>query len=329
MLKIGFVGDINPGEYYTSLGHGPRSCFDVSDPLINCKSLLLACDTVVGNLEAPVTTQARAGNDYFDWGLIGGANSIPKLRSANFGYLLVSNNHSVQHGEHIFAETLSILNENHITPLGLKGQDLTIIAKEGVSVGILAASDVPDNTDKKQQLYQVYNEEFLEKVKASIPNVDHMVVFLHWGDEASTTPTSRQKEIAEKLKNIGVSAVIGSHPHLFYSIEKQNNFICAYSLGNFIFDLAWEKRLTNSGILTISFQKNGLTAEVTPLKLTKHGCVPKISGQTKAVHDVVTLYDNGKEMSHQQIKKIAYLLRYIYKGKTGLKIKFLKSKIKK
>lgn len=327
MLKIGFVGDINPGEYYTSLGHGPRRCFDEADPLTECKHLLLGCDTVVGNLEAPVTDRARSGRNYFDWGLLGNVNSIIKLKGSNFGYLSVSNNHSVQHGEKIFAETISMLNQNGIVPLGLKSQELTVILKDDISVGILAASDVLDNTDKKQQLYQVYNQDFLEKIKSCINKVDHIVVFLHWGDEASTVPTLRQREIAGVLREMGVSAVIGSHSHLFYPIEMEESFICAYSLGNFIFDLAWEQRLTRSGILAISFEKKSLSAEITPLQLTDHGCIPRIAGDTKSMKGNVNLYNNGQQMKNQQFKKIIYLLRYIHKGKTLLKLKFLKSKI--
>ena len=66
------------------------------------------------------------------------------------------------------------------------------------------------------------------------PNVDVLFVAMHWGEEYTHKPNSNQRETAEYLASLGVDVIIGCHPHVIQPIEKINNTIVYYSLGNFI-----------------------------------------------------------------------------------------------
>ena len=58
---------------------------------------------------------------------------------------------------------------------------------------------------------------------------------MHWGKEFATSPTTRQLRIAKYLHSLGVTAVIGAHPHVQQVIRKTKHKVIAYSLGNFLF----------------------------------------------------------------------------------------------
>ena len=326
-MKLFFVGDINLGEYYTSIGNGPKTYFQNNDPFELVGPLLNSADAVIGNLESPVTSKSVESNSLQEMALIGRTKDIAALAKANFRYMQIANNHSVQHGEDVFFETVTELKKNNIKPLGLANQSCEIIECNGITVGFLCASDVPDNTFKNQNIYQRLSEEFITKVKIAITDVDHLIVLLHWGSESSTEPLPAQKLIANQLKQIGVRAVIGSHTHLFYEIEASQNFLCAYSLGNFIFDLSWDKRLLKSGILELDFSKKSFSSRVHPITISKNGCLPVLAGGAIEINGSVKLYNLKKNMGHQQIKKTYYLLKNIFKGNTKLKFLFLLKKI--
>ena len=66
---------------------------------------------------------------------------------------------------------------------------------------------------------------------------------MHWGVEYTHTPNSEQVKIANYLADLGVEVVIGCHPHVIQPIEKIDNTLVIYSLGNFISAQEGEKKL--------------------------------------------------------------------------------------
>ena len=69
---------------------------------------------------------------------------------------------------------------------------------------------------------------------------DFIVVYLHWGYEYQDYPNTMQKEISQKLCDMGVDLLVGGHPHVvqpvatYTSADGENKMLCYYSLGNFI-----------------------------------------------------------------------------------------------
>lgn len=285
-------------------------------------------DCVVGNLEASITDMNSDPDDPERMVLKVDPAIAYQFKDAGFKILQVANNHSIQHGADAFHQSIGILKELSIETVGLNRQEPVVIRQGDTSIGFLAASDVPDNTDKAQNLYQRLDDEFLEIVARSVETVDHLVVMLHWGLEESTVPLPYQRELAQTLRDLGVRAIIGSsHTHLFYETESRENFVCAYSLGNFVFDLCWDDRLVKSGILELDFSKTEVSGKVWPVIIRENGCLPTISGDPVRLSDSVTLYDHGNSLEWQQTKKVIYLLSNIFKGNTKLKSTFFKRKV--
>lgn len=321
-MKIMFVGDVSLGEYYMSFGHGPRTYANSQNVFASVQDIFKSSDMVVGNLEAPITSLNYDLNEPESVVLKADPCHAEQLNNAGFRVMQVANNHTVQHGDGGFEETLQILEKNGISPVGLTQQKPVSIQHDGMCIGFMAASDVPDNTDKAQAKYQRLDEAFLTTVEAEVKEHDHLVVMFHWGLEASTVPLPYQRELVDRLYKAGVSAVIGSHPHLFYEIEKRENFICAYSLGNFVFDLCWDKRLMKTGILEIDFQLKELTARYWPVVIDKNGCLPTPSGKPVPIDQTFVPYDLGEKMAYQQIRKVVYMMLNLYRGNTLLKTRF-------
>ena len=69
---------------------------------------------------------------------------------------------------------------------------------------------------------------------------DYVVFYMHWGNEYQTSPNTWQKTIAQKLSNLGVNMIIGSHPHviqpveLIHSEDGESTTVCLYSTGNYV-----------------------------------------------------------------------------------------------
>lgn len=65
-----------------------------------------------------------------------------------------------------------------------------------------------------------------------------IVANLHWGTEYQLTESNQQREIAQKLCDLGVDALIGGHPHciqpidVFETAETDHKMFCIFSQGN-------------------------------------------------------------------------------------------------
>jgi poly-gamma-glutamate synthesis protein (capsule biosynthesis protein) len=326
-MRIMFVGDINLGEYYTSFGHGPASYLCHSDVFENVRELFYQADLVVGNLEAALTTHNFNPEEPESAVLRGHPRHAKLLSDVGFRVLQVANNHTVQHGEEGFNETVKALGEAEIEAVGLNQQELLTVEISGEHVGFLAASDVPDNTDQRQKMYQRLDSAFIEKVKGAVAQVDHLFVLLHWGLESSTSPIDSQRELMMELGNAGVRGIIGSHPHLFYEVWQEGSTILAPSLGNFVFDLCWDQRMLQSGVLDIRIENGRTTAELHPVSIRANGCLPTPQGPPVRVSSATSLYNLGDDMSGEQWRKLKYFFTNILKGNTRLKTKFFIRKL--
>ena len=327
-MKLMFVGDVNLGEYYTNFGNGPGTYAESNDNFHDVASIFSTADLVACNLEASICSVGLNSNEPESVVLRAKPKSVNLLTSNNIKLVQVANNHAIQHGVEAFEENLDLLERNGVSYVGLKNAAPVVLTIDGQTIGFLAASDVPDNTDKIQTLYQYLNEEFIERVCLAAKSVDHLVVMLHWGLEASTAPLPYQREIARRLKSAGVRLIIGSHPHLFYEIEKDDSFVCAYSLGNFVFDLCWDSKLLKTGILEVNIDSSSkVSAKVWPVTIKSDGARPVPAGDPIEINRSLILYDLGETMRFQQIKKVIYHLTNIFRGNTSLKWLFFKRKI--
>jgi poly-gamma-glutamate synthesis protein (capsule biosynthesis protein) len=182
--------------------------------------------------------------------LRGSTKSIEGLKYAGFNILSLANNHSLEHGYEALYDTMDLLNNNNIIPLGV-GRKKEVARKPVVfnlktkKIAVLGYCLRPDKTAYRSIKNK---EEILEDIKNVKENVDYIILSLHWGDEFVQIPAPWQIDFAHKLIDNGASIILGHHPHVMQGIEEYNGGIIAYSLGNFVFDM-WHEDEKIGGVL--------------------------------------------------------------------------------
>lgn len=69
-------------------------------------------------------------------------------------------------------------------------------------------------------------------------NAEFITMYIHWGEEYEEHANENQRKIAQKLCDLGVDLIVGSHPHVVQPVEtftsdNGHKMLCYYSTGNF------------------------------------------------------------------------------------------------
>jgi poly-gamma-glutamate synthesis protein (capsule biosynthesis protein) len=133
------------------------------------------------------------------------------------------------------------------------------LKKNGLKIGILSYTyGLNGNLLPKSKSYfvNVIDTNIIKKDVTGLTdkNVNVILVYYHFGDEYSRTPSKYQEEIVSKTFEYGADIIIGSHPHAIQParfVEKTNGKLkrgfVAYSLGNFVSNQRW--RFSDAGVI--------------------------------------------------------------------------------
>lgn len=133
------------------------------------------------------------------------------------------------------------------------------IEKEGVTFSFLAytygTNGIEPDTDWRVAYFD--EDQIREDVAKAKEISDVVIVSAHWGDENTPVVNDFQHYYAQLFADLGVDAVIGTHPHIIQSMEwltgeKGNETLVVYSLGNFIAH-SLEDFNTLGGMITFDF----------------------------------------------------------------------------
>ena len=239
--------------------------YNFEDIFAYVKPYLAAADFTVANLET--TLSGTDGNEYTGFPYFNSPDAIAlSAKNVGFDMLLTGNNHSYDYGTAGLKRTLSVLKGFKLETLGtVENKEETrhvIKTLGGVRVGMLnyTFADIDESgnvsmndrtTDSAalglinafdyDKLSQFYTEVGSEIGTMKANGVDALVMFIHWGDDYSNNASEKQKEIAQKLCDLGVDVIAGSHPHavqpidlLTSSVNPAHKTVCMYSMGNFL-----------------------------------------------------------------------------------------------
>lgn len=184
------------------------------------------------------------------------------IKNSGLNFLITANNHSYDTGYFGLTRTAQILKQKGIDFVGTKETetDKTYAIKEinDIKIGIanytysttsggrkalngnvLKAEAGPlVNTFDYNSINDFYTEAegIITEMKQN--GAECIVFYMHWGNEYQLKANTHQKSIAQKLSNLGVNIIVGSHPHviqpveLIHSEDGQNTTVCVYSTGN-------------------------------------------------------------------------------------------------
>jgi poly-gamma-glutamate synthesis protein (capsule biosynthesis protein) len=91
----------------------------------------------------------------------------------------------------------------------------------------------------------------LAAVRAVRPEVDTLVVFMHWGIEETHCASPEQDDLAKALIAAGADIILGSHEHREFGAGRVGTALVAYGLGNFVY---WREdgESGRSGVLQVT-----------------------------------------------------------------------------
>ncbi len=204
-----------------------------------------------------------------------------------FDVFNLANNHSLDKGNSGLRNAIKYWKSKGIVYCGayLDEEDYETIPTNTVNdikfayVGLTETTNglkLPDGVDTILMLGQ--DEERIEqRVRAADAISDVTIVNVHWGVEYTHTPTSRQRELAQKLADWGADIIIGTHPHVIQPVEyvtaaDGRQVLVIYSLGNFISAQDQGPRMLG-GMMHITVTKNYETNKTTITKAKFTGTV--------------------------------------------------------
>ena len=232
---------------------------------------------------------------------------VDAAKNAGFDLLLTANDHSYDTSYKGFIRTQEVIEERELDHIGtqLGKDDQTYIVRDinGIKVGMTCYTYCSGYTNARNYIldgvylpteatarinafnYKDLNTFYMnlagELQKMNADGAEAKVVFLHWGTEYKTTSDSLQKKIAQRLCDMGVNVIVGSHSHMAQPVElltsstyDAHKTLCIYSTGNSVSNFAGGKtypaHIEDGMLLTFTFAKysNGIvlleSADVLP-----------------------------------------------------------------
>ena len=196
---------------------------------------------------------------------------LPALKGANIDALSLGHYYTLDGGLSAMSATRSGIASAGMLPYGAyssqqEADGIVITEVNGVSIALLSYVEELSKTGKKQ----VSNAESafavaplsLERVQQDIAaakagGAQVIIVSVSWGKNSDTTPSTKQKDMAQSIANAGADIIIGTHPEAVETIQiltadrgdgRYHPVLCAYSMGN-LFSADREKRVNLSGLL--------------------------------------------------------------------------------
>ncbi|HLB24708.1 MAG TPA: CapA family protein [Nitrospirota bacterium] len=250
-LTLMAVGDILP--------HASWQKFEVpvSALMKGVTEKLYEADVLIGNLESPLTDfseptpnksgQAiKAKKDFVFRSAL--PDSAKGLKDCGFTVLTLANNHMLDYQEQGVVDTLDRLRGVGICTAGAgceiyEAVKPAVVETKGRKIIVLAASDVvPKGYEAEPGKPGIVSMKDADSLMSRVMDTreEHpgaiIVLSLHWGVEATLTPSMRQKELARHLIDCGADVILGHHPHRIQGVELYRGRPIFYSLGNFQFD---------------------------------------------------------------------------------------------
>ncbi len=231
-----FTGDINLTDWYFNVGFGIGTRiakgFDPFRKLVRKKE-----DLWIGNFEgvaSKVTDQKGFSGEVFRV-----EPEILKSLKHFYAYGL-ANNHAMQHGLKAYEQTFDAIKSYGAWCFGANKQKSVVMEHQGQKVSLTGMCLRIDDFTKKPSYWHNPEYKDIEAELALLPEDAFKVLYIHWGNEYINRPSSAQKKLAHWLIDVGFDLIIGMHPHVLQGYEEYRGKYIFYSLGNFIFEMAWK-----------------------------------------------------------------------------------------
>jgi poly-gamma-glutamate capsule biosynthesis protein CapA/YwtB (metallophosphatase superfamily) len=246
-ISLLFIGDImgHDTQIWSAENRGNHT-YNYDDVFQYVKPIISEASIAIANLEVTLAGPPYKGYPQFS----SPAALAAACRDAGIDCLVTANNHSADRGNKGILSSIYKLDSLGIPHTGTfsdqqsrENRQPLILQKNGISLALLNYTygtngiSVPEPVIVNKLDKELITSDI---AKAKAINPDAIILFLHWGTEYDTVPSSAQTELAEYFFSKGVDLVIGSHPHVVQKMvwyrdgSANNNKAVVYSLGNFV-----------------------------------------------------------------------------------------------
>ena len=208
-----------------------------------------------------------------------------------------ANNHIGDYGKEGVFETINNLKESNIPYFGCGADELNAqkeyLINEQVAIIGVAENEFGMASDNFPGANGLQVDKIFRQIKKLKSKEYVIIIYFHGGNEYCPIPNPFIKSLFKSFIDAGASVIIGNHTHCPQGIEKYNEGLIFYSLGNFAFDKPVSEKVNNKQKIkniikkligykskksfdfwnigygvSIDIQENNINYEVVPLKYT-------------------------------------------------------------
>lgn len=234
-MKVALLGDIALiGQYDITKNSSAK------DRLKVIAERLKEFDYVIANLESPLTDKSRT-MVCKSMHLKTSKVNVELLKYLHVNAVSLSNNHLFDYGEQGLNDTIATLEQYGIEWFGANSKQLIKeigterICFSGFCCYSTNGTGYMDGTMKKGINTLTYNN-VMNQIEVDRSNGAFSFLSFHWGDEHTNYPKYEHVCLAEAIAKKKDVVICGHHPHIIQGVQKLNNSLVAYSLGNCLFD---------------------------------------------------------------------------------------------
>jgi poly-gamma-glutamate capsule biosynthesis protein CapA/YwtB (metallophosphatase superfamily) len=214
--------------------------YDFGSMFSSIRPIVSAADLAVCHLETPLSPSGRGLSGYPRF------NAPPQLasaiRTAGYDACSVASNHSMDQGPAGVAGTLHVLDKAGLRHAGmarsLREARPTILSVRGVRVALLSYTYGLNGFRLPRGRPWLVNllspGRILADTRAARrAGSQFTVLFLHWGQEYRSAPTTAQRTLARKLlADPSVDLILGHHAHVVQPVQRIHGKWVAFGMGN-------------------------------------------------------------------------------------------------
>lgn len=231
-ITITAIGDLLMHLPIVNAARTPLGGYDFKPLFAPIAGELRRAELTLANLE---TTLAGADRTFSGYPRFNTPDQIvDAARWAGIDVLTTANNHALDTGASGLERTLAVIKSRRLYPVGTRTgpdeQRFIVLNVRGVHVAILSytygTNGIPLPTPYAVNL--IDPGQIIADVQAAhAAEADLIIVTFHWGNEYQRHPSAEQHRLAQLMADIGVDAVIATHPHVvqpFALLERADDF---------------------------------------------------------------------------------------------------------